>query len=240
MILRIVLALLIALYPSTLWAAVAYDNSATNTITGTTNTITVSMTASGTNRLVLCGVHYNDVMAVSSVSYGGSAMTQSTAGQVQTGGFSVDVWYLIAPATGAQTVTATLASTGAHKILSCISFTGVDQTTPFGTCATYSGFDNPSTVTISVSASGMGAMFETNGDATNATLYTVDGSSTKRFDLASANTDFAAIGSTTASTGSVTQTVSNPLPHYASMIGCPLNQSITVTPGVARRLIVVE
>lgn len=235
--------LLLLLFASRAWGAVGFDNSATNTISGTAATITLTMSSSGSNRLVLCAIHYNSTDSVTAFTYNSVAMTQSALGKIDTGSGAavVDVWYMKAQPTGSQTVSVTLSATGAHKILTCMSFTGVDQTTPIGTGASYSGYDDPAPVTVTVPSSGMAALFGTYGSATNAGAHTVDSnSSPAKFDLADTESFISGIGSVTSVAGSNAQTVSNAVPDYVSLISLPLNQSTGGAVVVRHRPIVMQ
>ncbi len=87
-------------------------------------------TTSGTNRLLFVGVAIrNDLsQTVSSITYAGTALTFVRA---DTNGVSVrsELWYLVGPATGANTVQVIL-SAAARAGAGAISLTGVAQTTP--------------------------------------------------------------------------------------------------------------
>jgi hypothetical protein len=224
------------------WAdTVALNTSASATETGADNAVSATIAAAGSNRLLVCGVHISGTgITVSGVTHGGVALTRSTVGLIAgPGGGSftrLDVWYLIAPATGSQTVTATLSS-GANKALTCIAFTGANQVTPFGTGGSYSDTNNPSTVTITVPANGMGVAFNTNNDQATAGSFTVDASSTKRFDFADTDGNIAAIASTKTAAGAAAMTISNPLPDYSVMVALPINPAPAEE---AREAIIVE
>lgn len=114
---------------------IAYDNAA-GLGDGATNTITISSFAvgAGVNRLlvVVAGARDDTTQAdrdVSGVTYGGVALTklkdQDDAIR------NVEIWYLIAPATGSANVVVTLGGNPLRNAAVAISFSGVDQTTPF-------------------------------------------------------------------------------------------------------------
>lgn len=133
--------------------AVAFDAvgpSSTGTGTAGTTGITWSHTCSGSNRLLVVGVAFSatDTGVTTAVTYNSVSMT--SLGKVhtnnQTGGF-VELFYLVAPATGANTVSYTASATGDLGGGS-VSFTGVDQTTPVANTAT--NFGTGTSVTLSV------------------------------------------------------------------------------------------
>lgn len=219
------------LFASPSWAAVSYVTSATATETGQDTSISLTIDAgAGSNRLLVCAMHFTAVAnTITGITHNSVALTQSAVGKISLSDYSVDVWYLKAPASGSQTVTATVSGTGSNKILTCMAFAGVDQTTPFGTGASFAATTDPATATVTVPANGMGVAFNTNNDQANAGSYTVDANSTKRFELADTDGNIAAIGSTTATAGSNAQTVSNPLTEYSVLIALPINAAAVVT-----------
>jgi hypothetical protein len=241
---RILSAIWIALLcPALALGAVAYDSS--NSATSGTGVTGVSLTinASGSNRLLVCAVHQNDGSneTVSSVTHNGVNLTHSAVGQITTGtDYAVDLWYLIAPATNNQTVTATLSGTAADKALTCVTFTGAHQTTPMGTCGTDSGIvdsGTPGSVTITIASGGMGIAVATNNDSAVSPGFTVDANSTKRIDIANAN--YAAIVSTSATSGTNAMTIAGVGAAYQSTIACPIAQAAAGAPAPAKRRAVV-
>ncbi len=115
-------------------------------------------TASGTNRLLVVVVHGNtQARRVISVTYGGTPLTYKD--RIDGGPTTyawVEIWYLTAPATGAQTITVTLdAPDTVNWTATSISFTNVDQTTPLGTSITAIGTDAAPTVNVSSAANNL-------------------------------------------------------------------------------------
>lgn len=206
------------------WGAVAYVTSVTATETGQDGAVSLSIdVGAGSNRFLICGVHFaNGSNTISGVTHNGVALTQSTAGQLNIGIYFLDVWYLIAPASGSQTVTATMSGTGSNKILTCMAFTGVHQTTPLGSEDVFAATADPSTATITVPAGGMGVAFNTNNEDAGAGAFTVDGASTKRFDLADTDANIAAIGSTKSTAETAAMTVSNATGNYSVLMAFPI------------------
>lgn len=112
--------------------AIAFDTFSSQTLGATTaspHTFSTQHTASGSNRIVIIGAQGDWASAglLTGITYGGVAMTKIVEGIAWTGGNYLSLWYLIAPATGAQSIIFTW--TGGDKRVSfvCASYTGVKQ-----------------------------------------------------------------------------------------------------------------
>lgn len=98
--------------------------------------ITLSHTCTGSNRLLLVGTHAyfssSQTATCTGVTYSGTAMTL-VARRRQNGVVSdsvvTELWYLIAPATGANNIVATWSTTTTQSAVNGVSFAGADQTT---------------------------------------------------------------------------------------------------------------
>jgi|GEM_PF-4853465 len=150
----IIIAVFCLISPGTAEAAIAVDAVSTGPGTDAT-TITVSHTTSGTNRLMLVGITADlDVISVTSVTYNGVALD---LGGSEFNGTWLTTWIykLVAPATGTHDMVVTFAQavSADEGHVGVITFTGVDQTTPLGTCVTRSAWSTPISVDVS-SASG--------------------------------------------------------------------------------------
>lgn len=119
--------------------------------------LTWSHTASGSNTAVIVGVSQMDGALVGgqiTVTYGGSSMTflGARASNDTTAG-AAWLFGLVNPPTSAQTVSVQASGGTYGFIAGSISFTGVDQTTPFDTAVTGAGDNNggtnPPSVTVS-------------------------------------------------------------------------------------------
>jgi hypothetical protein len=143
--------------------AVAFDAVGPGA-TGSTGTspLTWTHTASGTNRAVIVGVSQmngNFTAGQVTVTYGGTGMTFLGAQKSdnQTSGVAW-LFGLVNPPTGGQTVSVQRSSGAYSFIAGSISFTGVDQTTPFDTAVTAFGDDSsdtdPPTVVVTGGATG--------------------------------------------------------------------------------------
>jgi hypothetical protein len=123
--------------------------------------MTWTHTATGSNLAVIVGISQNNNIYNAgevTVTYGGTAMTflGERPSNDQTAGLA-QLFGLVNPPTGAQTVSVQRSAGTYGFIGGSISFTGVDQTTPFGTAVTAagdnSGGSTPPTASVS-SASG--------------------------------------------------------------------------------------
>lgn len=115
--------------------------------TGTGATVTVSHTVGGTNRLLLVGVAINGSETISGVTFNGVALSLLIdASDVQ----AFQVWYLIAPATGAHNIVVTKSAAVNPCVLSAVSLVGAHQTTPFPLSANYGVPGTSTTSTINV------------------------------------------------------------------------------------------
>jgi archaellum component FlaF (FlaF/FlaG flagellin family) len=107
-----------------------------------------TVTTSGSDRILIVGVNTASA-ALTSVSYGGQAMTNIRSDNNGASAHT-SLWYLKNPPTGTNTVTM-LVSIVSNVAAGAISFTGVDQTTPI---ATHNGATGTSTTpSVSVTTS---------------------------------------------------------------------------------------
>ncbi len=130
----LLLALLFALFASSAKAVVLVDN--VSSVFGVNpTTLTVSHTTAGTDRLMIVGVSLrnDDFEFVSGVTYGGTPL--NFVGQVSRGDDArVELWsYVDPPATTANVVVTFNQDVRRNAGFGVITFTGVDQTDPFGT-----------------------------------------------------------------------------------------------------------
>ncbi|MGD0567241.1 MAG: C25 family cysteine peptidase [Candidatus Sulfotelmatobacter sp.] len=140
-------------------AATSADAEETGNATRTL-TFAHTTTATGTNLLMLVGVSINitnvTAAAVTGVTYNGTALTLLGTHNDAVNTRRVEIWYLLAPATGNNMVAVkinipAMASVGVSA--GAVTFTGVDQTTPLGSfvsadgaAAAYSQLNVPSVV----------------------------------------------------------------------------------------------
>ena len=118
----------------------------------TSSVLTISHTTSGTERLMIVGVSMDaqTSASVSTVTYNGSALT--LVGTIQEAGSNVrvELWQMIAPATGNHDVIVTFTQTMTEGgIAGVVTYNGVDQTTPLGSFASAEGIGTNASVNVS-------------------------------------------------------------------------------------------
>jgi prepilin-type N-terminal cleavage/methylation domain-containing protein len=133
--------------------SLAVDNASSGTTASdTASSMTVShTTGSGSNRLMLVGISYNndDYETVTSVTYNGTSLTQ--VGTVNNSDDArVCIYSLVGPDSGIHNVVITFSDAlNDGAIAGVVTFTGVDQSTPLGTFVSSTGDDStPATVNI--------------------------------------------------------------------------------------------
>jgi hypothetical protein len=131
--------------------AIAYD-ATSGAARGWVTSDSFSHTCTGANRLLLVWVFFdrgNGAYNVSSMTYAGASMSQATT--FAFGTKYAEVWQLIAPTEGANTLAATYNNVGptAKVIIRAFSYTGVDQTTPLGAGTSATGATNTATIAVS-------------------------------------------------------------------------------------------
>jgi len=93
---------------------------------------TWSHTCTGTDRLLVVSVAlWQDVAGtgtITAMTYNSVAMTKAPSGFATGGAMRAEMWYLVNPATGANTVSATITGDTDDRKFRSASYTGVDQT----------------------------------------------------------------------------------------------------------------
>jgi hypothetical protein len=183
---------------------------------------------SGSNRLIVCGVGLRGdggIRSIDSVTYNGVALT-AVSGTDSYPGFGdrrVQLWQLVAPATGSNTVSFSVSGATQAFWANCISFTGAHQTTPVtgGTQNTNSG----TTASVTVS-SGAGHIVMAVGQfaSNNAGQVSVS-SGTERWELynGSQNAVFGGATNTGASPNATVSWTINSVFHHVA--GASVNPS---------------
>ncbi|HYK03806.1 MAG TPA: C25 family cysteine peptidase [Thermoanaerobaculia bacterium] len=144
-------------FAAPLSAQVTFGAQTTNTATLTSVASTTTFghtTAVTTNRILLVGVHMNIRNAtgttVSGVTYGAQALTLLDAVTDGVADTRTEVWYLLNPPTGLNTVSVTAGGitpgNNVETFVSATTFSGVDQAAPDTATATGSG--TPASVTV--------------------------------------------------------------------------------------------
>jgi len=154
---------LLLLFATSLNAQVAVDSStsAAATLAGAgTSKLTIAHTTAGTNRLMVVGVSMNITNAATTgvvgVTWNGAPLNFLGAHNDAGATRRVEMWSLLAPATGASSVVVTVnipAAVNIGVVAGVTTFTGVDQTVPMGSfvsadgaTATNSQLDVPSVI----------------------------------------------------------------------------------------------
>ena len=122
----------------------------------TTASVTISHTASGSNRLMLVGVSMTKetggVPSVSTITYNGAPLTLVGSQATSDNKGRIEIWRLIAPATGTHDVVGTLSGAPDGATVGVITFTGVNQSTPLGSFASAVGDSAAASVTVTSGA----------------------------------------------------------------------------------------
>jgi hypothetical protein len=173
-----------------------------STSSTTLTTITLSHTVgTGENRLLMAGISLRD-RTVSSVTYGGTAMT--LVGTINNGADTrIYIYRLLNPTSGTATISVVLnGAPGKGASVGAIDYSGVDQSTPLGTFASATGSSASPTLNV-FSASGQ-LVFDVLS-VRQTTALTAGAGQTERWDFASseirggASTESATAATTTMS-----------------------------------------
>lgn len=129
--------------------AIAFD-AVSNLNGAPSSSLSWSHTCTGADRILIVGIAQRNGRSVTAITYNGVAMTLiGTSGDTFT---TISMYYLLAPATGANTISITFSSSDSDNNGMAVSYTGVHQTTPLGTFVSASNPGSGST-TPSVTAS---------------------------------------------------------------------------------------
>jgi hypothetical protein len=241
------LFLLVSLSPSLLvsqtWAVVAKDADSSSSGSAASN-LTWSHTVTGSNTLLICLAAIGDGGNVSSFTFNSVPLTIS--GSRDNGAsypsHRIEMWYLIAPATGAHTVSLTLPTAATRLVGGCTSFTGANQSTPLGTPVTNpsDGTVDASAISITVPTNGLayGGVAFSNASGTCTAVTMVNGAMVKGFDTCVGVAADNATGSsaTRPSSGGISWT--NLSGAFASAIAVPISEAAG-TVAKPRRMVVI-
>ena len=124
--------------------ALTLDSTGSGSDNTADTTFSWSHTCTGTELVLIVTVNVNGTTTVSGITYNGVALTFI-------GGVNniirSEMWYLIAPATGTNTVAVTM-NAGVAKIGGSQSYTGASQTAPIGTFVSATGNSTAPTVNV--------------------------------------------------------------------------------------------
>ncbi len=162
-------------------------------------------TGSGSNRFLIVFVSYfnSPGVTISGVTYNSIALTQAIGLDVLNVNNRIDAWYLVAPATGSNTLEVTFSGNAVSTSLGVTTWTGVDQSTPISDTGSDTGVDPSAAVTIDSGDLLMdGIYFFT-------TTATVGTGQTERWNTLRANDEVSSAGSTEGGSGSITMSWTN-------------------------------
>lgn len=130
--------------------AVDSTSSKLNDATSVT-TLTMSHTCSGSDRLLIVAVPRSRGVTCS-VTYNGVSMTSAVS--INNGNSRAQIFYLIAPTTGANNIVVTYSASNGSYTAAAVSFTGADQTDPIGASGTQTGTATDKSLSITTEADG--------------------------------------------------------------------------------------
>ena len=154
--------------------------------------------AGGANRVLIVGISMRRDPTIATVTYGAASLTQLRRDLDTNSDQTTELWYLVAPVIGTDTITVTQGTGFAESMVGgSVSFTGVDQTTPISNSigATASSTTASVTVTSATNEIAVGIVSTRKGKT-----LTTDAAQTERWNLAP---DHDGAGSTKAGTASV-------------------------------------
>jgi len=194
--------------------AIAFDAKTKATPTGAgSSSITFSHTVTGTNPfLILGGQTYNFSTGTPTptATYNGTTMTvvAQDIKDYSLNNYRSHQFYLKAPSTGANNVVMT-ATTGTGVLTGvAVSYTGVDQTSPFLTSGTFvNNTDTGASLTVSLTTSSTGWWF-ISGANVDANWSSGGGNTTNIVDVTATNGCADSNGDITAQTGNATMNFS--------------------------------
>lgn len=133
--------------------AIARDATSGVVVGSATGSLTTAHTISGSDRaLIVHCLSNNGSNPITGVTYNGTSMTKLSTFTRTGESFAVDQYGIAAPDTGTNNVVITASGT-ATCVETGISYTGVDQTTPFPTTSTAIGNSATISDSLTVSAS---------------------------------------------------------------------------------------
>lgn len=182
----------------------------------------------GTNGLLVVFLTSNNpAMGVSSITYAGAALTLLGRDDKSA---PLAVYYKKAPATGTNSLAVTL--TDVYNVsVGAISFSNVDQTTPFGTHIWGSETAGNQTVTITVPANGMGvtAIAYSRSECPSDASANSGNGHTQRYHINTPGGNYSSgVGATTTTTGSIALSYTICGDSYSNEVGIPLNVAAAI------------
>lgn len=183
--------------------AIAFD--AASSSTANASTVTFSHTCSGSDRVLVVGTSHRYNNKTTSVTYNGVNLTKWSE-NINSNICGTQLWYLVAPSTGANNIIVTQSSTE-RIVVGASSWTGVNQTTPLGTAVLQNGTSSSPSVNVSSSSSEVVIDVLAALDDAGITA-TVGTSQTQRWNDSAASGGIAIQGCGSSETGASTTTMS--------------------------------
>jgi hypothetical protein len=172
--------------------------------TSAVDSLSISHTTSGSQRLMLVGVSLDPQQneTVSSVTYNGTSLT-FVGSATYSNDARAEIWRLIAPDTGTHDVVITFSDRLTYgAVAGVMTITGVNQTTPLGTFVGANG-SSAGPATVDVSSATNELVFDTVSCET-CTSLTVGGGQTERWNLSQSGQSAMGAGSTESGAATVT------------------------------------
>jgi hypothetical protein len=197
-----------AIAATTASAAISYDSAASKAATNAASASWTHNVGSGSDRILIVGLATEDtntsVLNVSSITCNGAAMTAVANSSATAGSSTFDktqLFYLLNPASGSNTIAVTFGGAVNGVSAGSISLNGVAQNAPAAAAIATATSGNTISASIAVATAGSWLVSVANSGASNASL-TAGSGQTKRWGIAQGSSGGA--GSTAApATGTV-------------------------------------
>ncbi len=190
-------------------AAITFDAVASKAATNGASTTWTHTTGSGTDRILIVGLATEDtstsVLNVSAITYGGVALTAVPNSTATAGSSTYDrtqLFYLLNPASGTNTIAVTWGGAVNGISAGSISLAGAAQSAPTLTAINSATSGNTISASLNVNTAGSWLVSVANSGASNATL-TPGSSQTKRWGLGQSSSGGAGSTAAPSATGAV-------------------------------------
>lgn len=157
--------------------AITFDASSSGTAAA--GSLTVAHTCTGANRLLVVATLVDGSKTITGVTYNGVAMTQFGGALTFSGTWSLDSWYIINPASGANNIIASASSGTPNIYLTGVSYTSVVQTSSFDV-GNGGGLDSGTGATATVTSVANNDIMVSSFATTNANTITASTNTTVR------------------------------------------------------------
>lgn len=109
--------------------AIALDNKSNDGVSSGGTSLSFSYTCTGSNLILLSSPAYDTTLTVNAQTYNSVSLTQfGTANGPDAGNIKINSYFLVGPATGANTLAYTFSGTTNSKVSGTVSYTGAKQT----------------------------------------------------------------------------------------------------------------